>query len=303
MMSVARVGLLAFPTEVLENIISQLCLMSIVDDKVFTASLQACSLTCQDLHALACRRLFRLVVIESFVEQRLESFLSLLETSPAIGTYVWSFVFQPQKRVMDARNADWVLKNHHFPIILQKLTRLRNISFSIRPARIPWDSFNPELREALLSVSSVPTLESIDIRGITDIPIDMITQCTGIHQLLYTSASFNTKSVKDSDYSKFPKMKRLVLGDEFANAYMGDLQEIDLLSRLEDIAMPLFSTQCTNWFYDLLHHNEATLKKIDMRSFPGEAGTEINRICFISPSDFELFFFGDRMDPRRPLSS
>jgi len=191
-------GEMALPTEIVYDILGH-CR----DD---ADTLRSCSLVSFAFAQLSQELLFRSVVLEDkpwYVDGKGPSrrFQDLLMRSPHLAKHVRCLSIHTDAATEDRPR--WILSDSLLLDIVKQTRRLEGFSFVIRASGtsfINWLALPLPVREAIVVVLSMPTLASLSIDGLYQIPTPLFNLCFALEEL--SLSNFCLSSGKSEDYAE-----------------------------------------------------------------------------------------------------
>jgi hypothetical protein len=180
------------PWELLDAFIDELGLT--IADPSSLAALRSCALTCHHLHFRADEYIFSdIAITPSFkpqpdphvrIAQRLEDLHHILTQNDSIAPRVRSFTIDTALgSVAPAETRQRILANAHLPEILSRLTKLRHFGWINHGATFSWSSLSDGIRSGLDSLFVLPSLRSLTLECIKDLPPVSIARCDQLDRL------------------------------------------------------------------------------------------------------------------------
>ncbi|KDR76423.1 hypothetical protein GALMADRAFT_246763 [Galerina marginata CBS 339.88] len=215
--------------------LEELILSYILHDPV---SLKSCSLVCRRFSNFVQRHLFENISLSFSNQSKSDTlparFVRLLISSPHLATLVQSIsIIETRNRIgYPTHLRDDIL----LPACLPLLKNLRSIGFHSNSFSSPsWKAFSPETQKAILNAFRLPSLVSISLYRIIDIPISLLSGCVALEELSLKFVTFQDEDIQEwIDQDPVPLIP------------IGSNQRMKLKSLLLSLADPVFHF-FTNW--------------------------------------------------------
>ncbi|KAF8637815.1 hypothetical protein AX16_010733 [Volvariella volvacea WC 439] len=285
---VAVMGVL--PIELIERIID------FVGDSNDTRTLNSCALTSRQLLPVTRRNKYSSVAITCCTDIiPLERFWCQLQTFPWVVDYVESLYFFDNDPYWNAEAPNrphvspWKIVNSgddgtptggDVPSVLSKLTRIKSLRLRAHRVR-SYSIFSGPLKEALMATFRLPTLQIVDLDGLTDLPATLFSS-PSIKALYVKGCTIYTSPINEVVSERCP-----------SQAYLEDLMITDVLwpyETFKSITDFLFHPGCTL--------NLTKLKKVSVQAKDGSEIISLMKIVnqcerSLESLDFEASRYAD----------
>lgn len=210
------------PWELLDAFIDELGL-TIADPSSLDA-LRNCALTCHHLHFRADGYIFSdIVITPSFkpqpdphvrIAKRLEDLHHILTKNDSIAPRVRSFTIDTALgSVAPAETRQMILANDHLPEIFSKLRKLHHFGWINHGATFSWSSLSADIRLGLDSLFVLPSLYSLVLECIKDLPPVSIARCDQLGHLhlfhVYIPFALASRPARNGPPASFEARMRL----------------------------------------------------------------------------------------------
>ncbi|RDB28202.1 hypothetical protein Hypma_001511 [Hypsizygus marmoreus] len=181
------------PQEIIDTIIDSL---STYKDH---PTLKSCTLASRSLRPSSQKHLFSRILLSK--NSACDRIYPLLTENPTLCSYVHDIILTSESD--QATSPQWLRLNENLACVLDMLTSLRVCSLSIYNDG-DWKDIHPHTTTALFRVFALPSLDSIDIGGLTGIPVSFFDIPNDIEELELRFVAFTRTTRTTSDAAASP---------------------------------------------------------------------------------------------------